>query len=196
VQPITYSDGVVTIRPLRADDIEADLAAKDDEQIDWLWDPGQRGAWEAMTGPEQRARALSTLRQAEDSFGPGPKWAFAADLVDVAYVAYVDCDLANRHAPLGHANIAYSAHPSFRGRGYVSRAVRLVFQFLEDNTSASEAHIIVDIKNGASLRVARAVGASPVQEWVNDEGRTMVRHVVVLPRDGGRAKHPLAGASA
>jgi hypothetical protein len=38
-----YSGGrAITIRPLSVNDIDADLAAKDDEQIDWLWESGQR----------------------------------------------------------------------------------------------------------------------------------------------------------
>ncbi len=49
VPQITYSDGVVTIRPPRTDDLEADLGAKDDEQIHWMWLPSEREAWEAMS---------------------------------------------------------------------------------------------------------------------------------------------------
>jgi RimJ/RimL family protein N-acetyltransferase len=165
---------------LSVKDIDEDLAAKDDEQINWLWEPDQRATWEAMNPGEQRAHALRTLRHAKESFGPGPKWSFAVDTYDTNYVAYVDCDLANNHVPLGQANISFSANPLFRGRGYVSRAVRLVVRFLQDRTSASEAHIIVDAENAASLRVAHAVGASKVEEWVNDQGRTMVRHIVQL----------------
>jgi len=191
VDPVSFSDGVVTIRPLSVNDIDADLAAKDDEQIDWLWETGQRATWEAMAPREQRAHALRVLRYAQESFGPGPKWSFAVDTRDVNYVAYVDCDLANDHVPLGQANISFSAHPSFRGRGYVSRAVRLVLRFLDEHTRATEAHIIVDAQNGASLRVAHAVGASAVEEWVNEHGRTMIRHIVPLSSENSS---PLAAA--
>jgi RimJ/RimL family protein N-acetyltransferase len=177
LESICYSDGVVTIRPLSVNDIEADLAAKDDEQIYWLWEPGQRVEWESMSLGEQRTHALRILLHAQESFGPGPKWSFAVDIHDVAYV---DCGLANNHIPTGQANIAFAANPAFRGRGYVSRAVRLVLRFLKDHTNASEAHIVVDTENVASLRVARTVGASAVEEWVNNQDRTMVRHVVQL----------------
>jgi len=88
--------------------------------------------------------------------------------------------LANSLVPLGEANIAFAAHPAFRGLGYVSRAVRLVFEFLRDNTDAQEAHIIVDEENSASLRVALAVGASPVETFQNVQGRRMIRHVLKL----------------
>ena len=182
VDPLSYGDGVVTIRRLRASDIDADLAAKDEEQIRWLWEPGQRETWDAMTLEEQRSHALRTLQQTHDAFGPGPKWCFGVDTAAVAYVAYVDCDLANPHVPLGDANISYSAHPASRGLGYVSRAVRLILRFLLDLTAAPRAHILVDAENIASLRVARSVGASVVDERRNDAGRSMVRHVIQLPR--------------
>jgi RimJ/RimL family protein N-acetyltransferase len=188
VGPVRYTDGRITIRRLEVGDLEADLEAKDYEQIDWLWEPGQRASWEAMTGDEQRAHARRTLQGAQDSFGPGPKWVFAADTTSVAYVAYLDCDLANDKVPAGQANISYSAHPSHRGRGYVSAAVRLGLRFLGDHTSAEEAHIIVDAENVASLRVAAAVGAVPCERWTSEQGRVMIRHVVPVvwsvPRHG------------
>ena len=59
VPPLTYGDGVVTIRCQREEDVDADLAAKDDEQIDWLWLPGQREAWRVMTPHAQRAQVLA-----------------------------------------------------------------------------------------------------------------------------------------
>jgi RimJ/RimL family protein N-acetyltransferase len=180
VPPVRYADGVVTIRPLRAGDIDRHLEAIDDEQIDWLWLPGDRAQWEAMTPARQREHNVAYLRACQDGFGAGPKWAFAADLADASYVAYVDCDLANPHVPLGDANISYTAHPAFRGQGNVSRAVRLVAAFLRDHTGAASAHIIIDEANEPSLRVARAVGAARTGRWIDEYGRTMIRHVLQL----------------
>jgi len=187
VDPVSYTDGRVTIRQLEVSDLDADLAAKDDEQIDWLWEPGQREAWEAMTPGEQREHARRTLQEAHDAFGPGPKWSFAVDTASDTYVAYVDCDLANDKVPAGQANVAYSAHPSHRGCGYVSSAVRLLLRFLEEQTTATEAHILVDSENVASLRVAHSVGAVATAQWTDDSKRTMIRHVVKLARGGADA---------
>lgn len=181
----SYGDGRVTIRPLSVEDLDMDLAAKDEEQILWMWEPGERESWESMTPDQQRSHALEGLREAHDSFGPGPKWRFAVDAEGVSYVAYVDCDLANPHVPFGQANIAYAAHPAYRGRGYVSAAVRLVLRFLADTTEATVAQISVDEENAASLRVARAVGAREVGRWTNARGREMIRHVIAVPRDEG-----------
>lgn len=180
VPPLSYTDGVVTIRRQRAEDLDADLEAKDDEQTDWLWLPGQRESWEAMTPDERRAHAVRGLRANQYAFGTGPKWTFSVDARDADGIAYVDCDLANEHVPPGEANISYASHPAHRGHGYVSRAVRLITRFLGDHTGARHAHLIVDGANVASLRVTGAVGAEANEQWVNDRGRTMIRHVISL----------------
>jgi RimJ/RimL family protein N-acetyltransferase len=180
IPPIRYSDDTVTIRPPRADDLDADLAAKDDEQIRWMWVPGEREAWRAKSPAAKREHARRELRERHDKFGTGPKWTFSVDTAEADYVAYVDCDLANRHVPRGEANIAYSTHPAYRGKGYASRAVRLVQQFLVDHTASSRAHLLIDRENVASIRVARAVGATQREQWIDGRGRTIVRHVVDL----------------
>ena len=177
VPPISYSDGEITIRRQHPSDIEQHLQAIDDEQIDWLWEHGSRKRWEALTPSEQRAGNLRHLQAMHDSFGQGPKWCFSADSMAAPYVVYVDCDLANDHVPAGEANISYAASPAFRGRGYTSRAVRLLLRFLHDHTGASQAHIVVDSANAASLRVARSVGATETERWRNQHGRTIIRHV-------------------
>ena len=180
VPPTSYTDGVVTIRRQTPVDIDHHLASIDDVQIDWLWLPGQRESWEAMTPERKREHTLGVLRANHDQWGHGPKWTFAVDTAETPYVAYVDCDLANDGVPHGEANVSYSSHTDHRGRGYVSRAVRLMFDFLREHTGALEAHIGADAENEASLRVARAVGAVEQRRWVNERGRTMVQHVFDL----------------
>ena len=182
VPPRAYSDGVVTLRPPEVDDLEADLEAKDEEQIRWLWLPGHREQWTAMAEAERREHAARGLAERAAAFGSGPKWTFSVDILPTRYVAYVDCDLNNDHVPAGEANISYSAHPGHRGKGYVSRAVRLILGFLADNTGCREAHILADAENVASRRVATAAGAVEVERFVNPGGRTMIRHVVALQR--------------
>jgi RimJ/RimL family protein N-acetyltransferase len=178
VPPLTYGDGTVTLRPITRADVDRHLDAIDDEQIDRLWLPGQREDWEAMTPAQQRAHVGTYLGRCQARFATGPKWVFAADTALDPYVAYVDVDLANPHVPSGNANISYSAHPAHRGQGYVSRAVRLAIDFLRDHTAARTAHVLVDERNEASLRVARAVGAIETERMVGQSGNTMIRHVL------------------
>jgi RimJ/RimL family protein N-acetyltransferase len=178
VPPLTYSDGVVTIRRRQLADLDPDLEAKDDEQIRWLWLPWQRQAWADMTDEQRRRHAAEVLRENHETFGSGPKWTFTVDTRNVRGVAYVDCDLANDHVPSGEANISYASHPDYRGKGYVSRSVHLVLEFLRDHTGVRTADIITDDRNTPSLRVARALGAEAVEHWTTDDGHTMIRHRV------------------
>jgi RimJ/RimL family protein N-acetyltransferase len=185
IPPLTYSDGIVTIRRQDVADLDTHLSAIDFEQVKWLWIPEDEELWKAMNPAQQRDRNRKWLRANHDSFGTGPKWTFAVDTRSTSYVAYVDCDLANSNAPTGEANVSYSCHPEYRGNGYASRAVRLVMRFLADHTATPRAHLVIDRDNVASLRVARSVSAVECGTFVNDQGRTMIRYVVDLNRTGG-----------
>jgi RimJ/RimL family protein N-acetyltransferase len=178
VPPLRYFDGVVTIRAQSLADLDADLEAKDEEQIRWMWQPGERELWEAMSPAAQRDHARRGLRANRDGFGRGPKWTFAVDTDSDRYVAYVDCDLASLNAPAGEANISYSCHPAHRGRGYASRAVRLLLRFLAEHTAAVRAHLVIERDNLASLRVARAVATAAPEAFVDARGRAWLRFVV------------------
>jgi RimJ/RimL family protein N-acetyltransferase len=187
VPPLTYSDGVVTIRRQDPADLDFHIESIDDEQIRWLWLPGERERWEARTPTEQRDHVERWLRANRDAFGAGPKWTFGVDTATDRAVAYVDCDLANDNAPAGEANIAYSCHPEHRGKGHVSRAVRLVLRFLVDHTSTRRAHFIVERGNEPSLRVTRSVCPAPPEPCVDARGHAALRFIVDLdPED----RHP------
>ena len=174
-------DGFV-LRPLGPSDLDVHLAAVDEEQARWLWEPGDGDKWYAMTPQVQRERQRKYLEATYNDFGPGPKWAFAMDAPDAPYVVYIDCDLAIPDAPPGSANISYSCHPAHRRKGYTVRAIGLVCDFLRLETAAKEVNIAVERDNVASLAVARAVGAAEVTRYVDQHGRTMVRHVLPLHR--------------
>jgi len=177
---VSYTDGVVTLRRQELSDLPMHMSAVDTEQIDWLWEPGDRSAWESLTPAGQLEHQRRHVQRVHDAFGAGPKWCFSVDAAESSYVVYIDCDLANPHVPEGQANISYTCHPDHRGKGYTSRAVRLVCAFLRDHTSADEAHIVVDARNEPSLRVARGVGADLVGPFVDEHGRRMLRHVLAL----------------
>lgn len=181
VPPLTYTDGTVTIRAPRMDDVAAHNDAIDDVQIDWLWLPGQRESWEAMSPDEQHARQRRNFATTIDTWGDGPKWSFAIE-VEGRYVGHVDCDLANESVPHGEANISYSSHPAVRGKGYVSRAVRLILRFVAEHTGAREAQIIVNPGNAASMRVPPAVGMRETERFVDRYGAPMVRHALAITR--------------
>jgi len=86
IPPLSYTDGVVMIRRPQPGDLEMDLAAKDEEQIRWLWLPGQREAWNSMTAAQQRNHARAGLQERIAAFGAGPKWTFSVDTDTTPYV--------------------------------------------------------------------------------------------------------------
>lgn len=177
---VVADDGYLVLRRQEVTDLEQHLAGVDGEQMDWLWEPGDRQLYEALSLEEQRDHQLGHLQASHDSFGPGPKWCFSVDIPHATYVVYIDCDLANHHVPTGQANISYACHPAYRGNGYTSRAVGLVCQFLRERTSATEAHIITDERNAASRAVARQARAIERDRRVDEHGRTMIRHILTL----------------
>lgn len=177
---IVATDGALVLRQLGPGDLDRHLEAVDDQQIHWLWEPGDGDSWNGLSSSQQREHQRRWLQAVHDSFGPGPKWCFGVDAPAAAYVVYIDCDLENPHVPAGTANISYTCHPAYRRMGYTTAAVRLACSFLRERTAASEAYIVVDAENQASLGVARAVGALEQDRFVDDRGRTKIRHVLNL----------------
>ena len=174
------TDGGFVLRPLGPDDLDVHLGAVDQEQIRWLWEPGDGEKWHALTALEQHEHQPTLLKATFEDFGRGPKWVFAVDAPEARYAVYIDCDLANPHVPPGAANISYACHPANRGKGYTVRATRLACEFLRAETVATEACIVVEDGNTASLRVARAVGASEADRFLDEHGRCMIRHMLPL----------------
>jgi RimJ/RimL family protein N-acetyltransferase len=177
---MTYTDGTVTIRPWRLEDVEAHVAGTDDEQIRWLW-PEHRASWEAMSTAQRITHVHGVFENAIAVNETGPKWSFGVHVGD-ALVGHVDCDLANEHVPHGEANISYTIWPDHRGRGYAAAAARLVTRFVSEHTGAREVHVVVDPANEPSLRVARALGAVTVSTYTDGAGTTMIRHVLDVRR--------------
>jgi RimJ/RimL family protein N-acetyltransferase len=178
IPALTYGDGIVTIRRQDPADVDANLAAKDEEQIRWLWLPGERERWQAMTPAEQRASDERWLRATRDTFGAGPKWMFTIDTGENRCIGGVGCDLASPVAPAGEANIAYACHPHHRGRGHLVRAVRLILRFIAEHTGARRAHLVIDRDNEPSLRVARSVATNAPHAFVDERGRASLRFIL------------------
>ena len=178
VPPLVYGDGVVSIRRLDPADVDRHVAGIDEEQIRWLWQPGEREAWEAMSATQRREHCRTWLSACRDEFGSGPRWSFAVDTGASPYVAFVGVDLCNADAPAGEANLSYSCHPEHRGQGYASRAVRLALRFVAEHTGARRAHILVEEGNVPSLGVARSVAAREATAFTSARGQSMLRFVI------------------
>jgi RimJ/RimL family protein N-acetyltransferase len=130
----SLSDGIVTIRPTTAPDVPALLAGRDPESRRFLGD----------VDPE-----------------PHP---VACIVVDGAVVGWVDHDRDRHWLGPDEVNIGYCVFPPHRGRGYATRAVRLLLRHLDLDTGWQVATLLIHPENEPSLALARRAGFEQVGE--------------------------------
>jgi hypothetical protein len=111
----------------------------------------------------------------------------ACILVSERVVGWIDADPTPAWLRPGEANIGYSVFPAHRGLGYATRAVRLVAAELGAK-GLHRALLVIDVRNHASLGVARAAGARPLASRSMTHFPTSAVYVLEL----GRARPPRA----
>jgi RimJ/RimL family protein N-acetyltransferase len=135
------NDGVVTLRPWREDDAGAVYEACQDAELQF-WLP-------AIPRPYTREHALAYVRD-ELELGPH-QYAIEVDGVAVGSIGMN----VNRNRT---AHIGYWCAAEARGRGVVTRALRLLTRYAFEELGAQRAELITDPDNVASQRVAEKVG--------------------------------------
>ena len=156
------TDGRVIVRPLRnadAHDIAAAVGA------------GESAVWESAPGPYTVERALAIVHEFEQGLRKMEKAAFA--ILDAATGEFVGSavllagppPMATGDDPLpvwlavpDAVEIAYWVRQEARGRGFASRAVRLLALWALDQLRLRCVWLEVDPDNFASLRVAEKAG--------------------------------------
>lgn len=160
---IRLTDDVITLRKFIFDDAEDLLAGEDDENVKWL-QGGKKNTLELTR--KWIGKSSSVL--AWDLYD---HYAFAIEDNESGKIAgMIDVHAApdkESHLQEGEANIAYSIHPEFRGKGYAPRAVQLVLRFLISQ-GIERALIRVNPGNASSIRVAEKSGFTKSgKEWSN-----------------------------
>lgn len=142
-------DGVVTLRTMRSDDAQA-LAETDDE-LTLRW------------GFSAEAHSPDEVRRAADR--AGLDWLVGAvaafSIVDTATGRVAGSLRLRKQGPPQVGGIGYVVHPAFRGRGYSTRALRLLVPWAFDVADFARLELGAKVGNEASLRAAASAGFEP-----------------------------------
>ncbi|MER6379387.1 GNAT family N-acetyltransferase [Streptomyces sp. NPDC001250] len=104
---VKLSDGIITLSPLRLDDVEAHLAGEDELLVDWL--NGGPGTREGVEAYFQHCR--------EQWEAAGPLGAFGIRVgPDEALAGTIDLRFVGEGLAPDRVNVAYGLYPSWRGR--------------------------------------------------------------------------------
>lgn len=139
-------DGVVLLRPPVPDDAPAlrPIRSEPDTRKWMLWD-GEP--------PPNHADNLANIERAAQSWAGGA-WAVfvievAGEVVGGANLGFYDHEIAE---------VSYFLARSARGRGYATRAVRLLARWAFEENGIQRLELRADAENHASLRLAERVG--------------------------------------
>jgi RimJ/RimL family protein N-acetyltransferase len=141
------SDGVVALRVFLPDDADAVMATdNDDQSLRW-----------SFTGqPQAREDFVASVERARLNWLVGQQAAMA--VVDVATGAVAGNVIVRRAGPPGVGGIGYAIHPSWRGRGYTARALRLIRAWALNDAGFNRLELGAKRENVASQRAARSGG--------------------------------------
>ncbi len=146
-EPPSLTDGVVMLNAFTLDDAAAHLAGEDEEQA-------RRFGWYPARSTLESVRA-AILRWQEAWRSGGPTRAFAAR--EAATGTLVGgCELRRKDDQIAH--MSYWVFPPYRGRGFASRAARLVCAFAFGELGVERVELYVEADNLASRGVARKAG--------------------------------------
>jgi RimJ/RimL family protein N-acetyltransferase len=147
--PDGLTDGVLRLRPLRPDDAPA--MAETDDPLTLAW---------GFTGephPPDEVRRMAAHA--------GLEWLVGSVAVftmeDVATGRLAGSLRLRKPGPPQVGGIGYVVHPDFRGRGYTTRALRLLVAWAFEVADFARLELGAKVGNDASLRAAASAGFEP-----------------------------------
>lgn len=157
---VKLSDGIITLSPLRLDDVKAHLTGEDELLVRWLnGGPGTREGVEAY---------FQHCWEQWDTAGPLRAFGIRVG-ADEALAGTIDLRFTGEGLAPGQVNVAYGLYPSWRGRGLATRAVLLASQYAASE-GGEEAVIQVEPENPASAAVAQRAGFTPSKQPHSKDG--------------------------
>jgi RimJ/RimL family protein N-acetyltransferase len=147
--PGGLDDGVLRLRTMQPEDATALFETDDELTLRWSF-TGQ-----AHTAEEGR-RATA---QAELNWLVGQVAAFS--MQDLASGEVAGSMHLRRAGPPQVGGIGYVVHPDFRGRGYTTRALRLLVPWAFEQADFARLELGAKVGNVASTRAAAAAGFEP-----------------------------------
>jgi len=139
-------DGVIRLRPVRAEDAAALAESEDELTVRWNF-------FGAPRTPEELA---VVARRARLDWLVGGVAFFA--IVDLATGRVAGSVQLRKAGPPQVGGVGYVVHPQFRGRGYTTRALRLLAPWAFEVADFARLELGAKLGNEASLRAAASAG--------------------------------------
>jgi len=161
--PPTLTDGTVTLRAHREDDVDA--------VVEQSQDPASV-RWTTVPSPYTRADAQRFVHEVMPSGWEAGRWGFAVE-VDGGYAGTVEL----REEGGGRAEIAFGSHPRARGTGAMERACRLLLEWGFDTQDVRTVVWHAHVGNWTSRRLAWRLGFSfdgTLRQYVVHRGGVLV----------------------
>jgi RimJ/RimL family protein N-acetyltransferase len=182
----TLTDGVVTLRAHREDDVEASY-----EQCQ---DPVSQ-AWTTVPIPYSMDDARRFVREImPGGWSSDQEWGFAVEAPGADGTPRYAGTVSLRNEGERRAEIAYGSHPWVRGTGHIERALRLLLAwgFSPSSAGGRDLETVIwwaNVGNWPSRKVAWRLGFSydgAVRRWLPQRGELIDAWVGVLLRDDDR----------
>ncbi|HBN54874.1 MAG TPA: GNAT family N-acetyltransferase [Stenotrophomonas sp.] len=136
------------LREVRGDDAPALFAIHSDPQVMRYW------SYPAWTEPAQAERKVADIQRQRRELDM-LVWAIADARSDRLIGT---CAVFAMHLEQGRAEIGYSLHPHWQGRGLASEALRMILRHLFEDMGLRRIEADIDPRNQASCRLVEKLG--------------------------------------
>jgi len=173
-EPLPIHAGRITVRRLQPSDLESFLAYRCNPSV------GLYQGWTVMS----RAEALAFLDEMSHTpCFPAGQWCQLAIADRIADQLLGDIGIHVQAAPETSAEVGFTLHPDWQGRGLAQEAVGAIIQALFTHTPVTHIVGITDARNLASIRLLERLG---MQKLRTDEaifrGEPCIEHTYILRR--------------